>query len=192
MNNKLRASALFLLLTLTVTVNSQQTKSASDAASKYFPNSVLLTQDNKPVHFYEDLLKDKTVVINFMFTTCTGICPPMTANLAKVQPLLGEHLGSDVRMISISVDPLTDTPERLKAYAEKFGAKPGWYFLTGEKADVDTVLKKLGGYVEDRNDHNSILIIGNVKTGDWSKVYALSKPQDIAAQVTKLLGGKTE
>jgi len=113
-------------------------KTPADAAAKYFPNTELITQDNQKVKFYNDLLKDKLVLINFMFTTCEGICPPMTANLAKVQQLIGDR-NKDVTMISISVDPLTDTPERLKAYATKFKVQPGWYFLTGDKQNIDFV-----------------------------------------------------
>lgn|GEM_PF-104692 len=162
------------------------------AAAKYFPNLVLYTQDNRPVHFYNDMLKSRIVLINFMFTTCTSICPPMTANLAKVQKQLGEHVGKDVIMISISVDPLVDTPEVLKKYADRFKAQPGWYFLTGEKKNVDWVLYKLGGYVEDKNSHSSIVIIGNEATGEWMKVHALANPSEIAAAVTKLIPAPQE
>lgn len=165
----------------------QNNEAPGNAAAKYFPNLVLLTQDNKPVRFYQDLLKDKIVMVNFMFTTCTSICPPMTANLAKVQKLLGEHVGKEIVMISISVDPTTDTPQVLKTYAEKFKAQPGWYFLTGEKKNIDWVLYKLGGYVEEKNQHSSVLIIGNEATGEWMKMLALSNPSEIASAVTKLL-----
>lgn len=162
-------------------------KSAADAAAKYFPNTELITQDNQSVKFYDDLLKDKFVVINFMFTTCVGVCPPMTANLAKVQKSLAEDVSKQVTFISISVDPTTDTPERLKEYANKFKAQPGWYFLTGKKQNVDWVLYKLGGYVEDKNAHNTIVILGNARTGEWAKVHAMAKPTDIAAKVNEML-----
>ncbi|HEV2912339.1 MAG TPA: SCO family protein [Pyrinomonadaceae bacterium] len=163
-------------------------KPATDeAAAKYFSNTILLTQDNRPVRFYDDLLKGKVVLINFLFTTCKGVCAPMTANLAKVQKQLGERVGRDVLMISISVDPETDTPAVLKKYADNFKAQPGWYFLTGEKKNVDWVLYKLGGYVEDKQQHNSTLIIGNVATGEWMKVPAMSNPVEIASAVTRLL-----
>jgi protein SCO1/2 len=119
---------------------SQEKTSAETAAGKYFPNHILYTQDNKPVHFYDDMLMGKVVLINFFFTTCTGICPAMTANLARVQTALGAHVGKDVTMISISVDPETDKPDVLKKYALQFKAQPGWYFLTGEKQNVDWVL----------------------------------------------------
>lgn len=170
----------------------KKTKSAADAAANYFPNTVLITQDNQPVHFFDDLLRGKTVVINFMFTTCTGICPPMTANLVKVQALLGDRVGKDINMISLTVDPGTDNATALKEYAQRFGVKPGWRFLTGKKADIDTVLKKLGGYVEDKNDHNSLLIVGNVVTGEWMKVFAMAKPSEIASNVVKVAGSNKE
>jgi protein SCO1 len=167
---------------------SPTSKLATDeAAAKYFSNTILLTQDNRPVRFYNDLLKGKVVLINFVFTTCKGVCSPMTANLAKVQRLLSERVGRDVVMLSISVDPETDTPAALKRYADTFKAQPGWYFLTGEKKNVEWVLYKLGGYVAEKEQHNSTLIIGNVATGEWMKVLAMSNPQEIASAVTKLI-----
>jgi cytochrome oxidase Cu insertion factor (SCO1/SenC/PrrC family) len=163
-------------------------KSAGGAA--YFPNHVLLTQDNRPVRFYDDLLKNKIVLINFLFTTCKGACSPMTANLAKVQQQLGAHLGKEVVILSLSVDPETDTPAALKKYAESFQAKPGWYFLTGRKENLDLVLYKLGGYVEDKNQHGLKLILGNEATGEWLKLHAMSNPTEIAAAVLKLIPAK--
>jgi protein SCO1 len=162
-------------------------RTSSEVAASYFPNLTLLTQDNKPVQFYDDLMKGKVVVINFMFTTCAGICSPMTANLVKVQQYLAEHIGRDVNMISLSVDPAVDTPEALKKYADNYNVKPGWYFLTGKKENVDWVLYKLGGYVEDKTTHNTFLIIGNEATGQWMKMFAMSKPKVIADAVVKMI-----
>ena len=159
----------------------------SSASAKYFPNLVMRSQDGVSVHFYEDLLKGKVVLINFIFTTCQGVCSPMTANLARVQSYLAEHMDKEVVMISISVDPETDTPDVLRNYAAKFKTKPGWYFLTGEKRNVDWVLYKLGGYVEQKQQHNSLLIIGTEATGEWMKVNAMGSPSEIASLVTKLL-----
>jgi len=160
--------------------------SPSDAAAHYFPNSVLLTQDNKAVRFFDDLLKGKTVLINFFFATCTGVCSPMTANLAKVRAILGERVGREINMISITVDPVIDTPESLKQYADRFNITPGWYFLTGKKENVDWVLYKLGGYVEEKTDHTNLLIIGNVETGELVKVFAMGNPAQIAEAAMKV------
>jgi cytochrome oxidase Cu insertion factor (SCO1/SenC/PrrC family) len=170
----------------------KKTKTPAEKAAAYFPNTVLYTQDNRPVHFFDDLLKGKTVMINFMFTTCTGICPPMTANLLKVQSYLGDRVGKDVNIISISVDPAIDTPAALKRYATNFKVKPGWYFLTGKKADVDLVLSKVGGLVKDKSEHSGLIMIGSVETGEWIKIFAMARPAEIADAVLKIAGSKQE
>ena len=190
------AITITVLFSLVVIASSHQTRAAQsearraktpgEAAASYFPNNLLINQDNRSIHFFDDLLRGKTVLINFMFTTCTGICPTMTANLQKVQGLLGDRVGKDINMISVSVDPLTDTPDALKKYTTKFNVKPGWQFLTGNKADVDQVLRKIGGFVEDKNQHNSILMIGNVESGEWVKMMAMAKPSEIVENVLKI------
>ena len=156
---------------------------AATQAAQYFPNTELLTQDGVPVRLFDDVLKGHTVLINFLFTTCSGVCPPMTANLAKVQRLLGDRVGRDIVMVSITVDPEKDTPAAMKAYAAGFGARPGWYFLTGTKENVDWVRYKLGGYTEDKNDHTTVVVIGNVAHGGWRKMMAMASPQAIAHAV---------
>lgn len=155
-------------------------------SAHYFPNVELLTQDGAKVRFYDDVLKGKTVLINFLFTTCADVCSPMTANLAQVQRLLGDRLGRDIVMVSISLDPAADTPAVLKAYADKFAVRPGWYFLTGSKANVDAVLAKLGGYVDDKNQHSAVLLLGNVERGGWQKMFAMGKPEAITRVATGL------
>jgi cytochrome oxidase Cu insertion factor (SCO1/SenC/PrrC family) len=163
-----------------------------DSPEAYFTNLPLLTQENKTVRFYKDLLKGKVVLINFMFTTCKGVCSPMTANLAKVQRLLGDRVGRDINIISISVDPETDTAAVLKHYSETFKAQPGWYFLTGKKENVDWVLYKLGGYVENKNEHSAVLILGNEATGEWVKMHAMTGPTEIADAAIKLAESKSK
>ena len=119
--------------------------SSSEQLSKLnIPDIELLDQNGRKIHFYTDLVKGKTVVINFIFTTCTTICPPLGATFARVQKELGDKAGRDVRLISISVDPATDTPERLKAWGAKFRAGEGWTFVTGHKPQVDELLRALG------------------------------------------------
>jgi len=92
-------------------------------------------------------LRGKVLAISFVFTTCSQSCPIVTAKMAEIQRRLGSDFGSRVHFVSISVDPLTDTPERLRAYAAKFGADvPGWSFLTGSSAQIDDVVRRFGGY----------------------------------------------
>jgi len=161
------------------------TQSTESAAQKYFSDVELLNQDGVKLRFYSDLLKGRTVVIIPFFTTCTNVCPPMNATMERIQNALGDRLGKQVFLISISVDPVTDTPERLKAYAAKFHAKPGWSFITGSKENVDWALHKLGQYVEDKNSHTSIMIIGNEATGLWKKAFALAR----ADELVKIIDG---
>jgi protein SCO1/2 len=168
---------------------------AQRSAADYQPNVELLTQEGKHVRFYDDLVKGRVVLINMMFTTCVSICPPMTANLLKVQrllearlgPRLGPRLWQDVRILSISVDPETDTPAVLKEYASRYQVGPGWYFLTGKKPEVDALLAKLGGQDPDKNRHSGMLLIGNDAARSWHKVFAMSEPADIENAVEKLL-----
>jgi protein SCO1/2 len=144
----------------------------STAAQKYFTDVLLETQDGKQVKFYSDLLQGKVVLINSFFAECKDSCPVMAGKLSHLQDLLGDRLGKDVLLLSFSVDPVTDTPEKLKAYAERFHAKPGWLFLTGKKENVDYALYKLGQKVDRKEDHMTLFIIGSEKTGLWRKVPA--------------------
>ena len=148
-------------------------------AEKYFSDVELLDQDGQKVRFYTDVLKNKVVVINTFFTTCTSICPPMNRNFEKMQDALGDRLGKDVFLVSISVDPVTDTPTRLKEYGRRFHARPGWMFLTGKKENVDWALYKLGQYVETKDNHTSIFIIGNEPKGLWKKALGLAKAEEL-------------
>src|SRR5215213_4223355 len=129
---------------------------AESRAQAYFTDTVLVNQSGEKMRLYSDLLQGKVVIINSFFATCQGSCLPLNRNLQKVQEALGARLGKDITIISISVDPTVDTPPLLKAYAQKFDAKPGWYFLSGDKANVDLALKKLGQFVDNKQDHLNI------------------------------------
>ena len=157
------------------------------AAHHYFTDVELIDQDGKPHRLYSDLLAGRTVVIDSFFSSCTGSCPAVAATLARVQAALGDRLGRDVVLLSLSVDPQTDTPARLKEYAARLGARPGWYFLTGSKQNVDLALRKLGQYSERKEDHTNLLIVGNERTGLWKKVFGLAKPEEILAIVQGVL-----
>src|SRR5579864_4717906 len=157
------------------------------AAHHYFTDVELIDQDGKPRRLYSDLLAGKTVVIDSFFSSCTGSCPAVAATLARLQAALGDRLGRDVVLLSLSVDPETDTPARLKEYAARLGAKPGWYFLTGSRQNVDLALRKLGQYSERKEDHTNLLIVGNERTGLWKKVFGLAKPEEVLAIVQGVL-----
>src|SRR5262245_32531313 len=182
---KLLLSVVLLFAFGLVTAQAQQPEQS--AAQKYFSDVQLVNQDGEKMRLYSDLLEGKTVIINSFFATCQGSCLPMSRNLQKVQEALGDRLGKDARIISISVDPTVDTPPMLKAYAKKFDAKPGWYFLTGNKENVEFALKKLGQFVDDKQDHLNIFIIGNERTGLWKKAFGLAKPEELVKVVDSVI-----
>lgn len=170
------AGALALLLLTAMPLAAQTDPSP---AEKYFTNVELVNQDGQTMRLYRDLLQDKIVVIDTIFTDCTGICPVMSKTMARIQEHVGDRMGEDVHLISISVDPETDTPAKLKKMARTYDAGPGWYFLTGNKENVDFALQKLGGYVENPEAHNAILIMGNTRTGLWKKALGLAASSKI-------------
>lgn len=163
---------------------------AQSPAQTYFTDVVLVNQNGEKMRFYSDLLHDKVVVINSFFATCPGSCLPMERNLEKVQQALGDRMGKDVYIISISVDPTVDTPANLKAYAKKLNAGPGWYFLTGEKQNVDFALGKLGQLVANKEEHLNIFIIGNERTGLWKKAFGLAQSAEIVKVVESVVNDK--
>lgn len=156
------------------------------------PDVEVLDQSGKTIHFYSDLIKGKTVAINFIFTTCTTICPPLAATFARVQKELGDKVGREVYFISISVDPLTDTPERLQAWGDKFKAGPGWTFVTGNKQEISQLLNALGAAVARREDHSPTVIVGNDLKGVWTRTYGLAKPSQLIGLILNVIDGKTD
>jgi protein SCO1/2 len=163
------------------------TTAPESAAQKYFTDVVLVNQNGEKMRFYSDLIQGKVVIINSFFATCQGSCLPISRNLEKVQQAFGDRVGKDVRIISISVDPTVDTPQALKAYAKKLNAGPGWYFLTGDKQNVEFALKKLGQFVSDKQDHLNIIIIGNERTGLWKKAFGLAQSDELVKVVESVI-----
>ncbi len=177
--------ALFLLFT------ASNAGANSRWGANYFPNVSLTTQDGESVLFFDDLIKDKIVAINFIYTSCPDSCPLETAKLVKVQRILGDRLGRDIFFYSISIDPENDSPSVLKEYKEKFGAR--WTFLTGKESDIVKLRKKLGLYIPEiqdgSNNHNVSMIIGNQATGRWMKRSPFENPYVLADQLGNWLTG---
>lgn len=145
----------------------------------YFPNLLLTNQDGQQLRFFDDMLKDKVVVINFIYTSCPDACPLETARLVEVYDLLKDWVGKDIFFYSISIDPDIDTPAVLKEYSKRFKTGPGWQFLTGSKADIRTVREKLGMIRSDEqslSDHTLSLMVGNQRIGRWLKRSPMENP----------------
>jgi protein SCO1/2 len=156
-----------------------------------FLNVALTTHEGREVRFYDDLIKGKTVFLNFFYTVCTAeaICPLGTANLVEVQKLLGPRVGKEIFLYSITLDPVNDTPGILKNYAKAFGVKPGWTFLTGEKEDIERLRRNLGYFDldpvvdKDPSQHSGMIRYGIEPLERWAGCPILSRPEWIARQL---------
>lgn len=141
---------------------------------RYFPNFELTTHEGKKVHFYDDLIKDKIVVLNFMYVKCKGVCMPVTMNLKKVQNLLKDRVGRDIFMYSITLKPEEDTPQALKRYVRAHRIKPGWTFLTGKPAEITSLRRSLGfkdakaKLDSDLTNHTGMVRYGNEARQWWA------------------------
>lgn len=170
----------------TASVAAPATAPASSSGTRdpqaWFTDTVLKDQNGRELRFYSDVLKDKVVMLNVIFTHCSDACPLITRKLREVREAMGEQVASQVTFISISSDPLNDTPEVLKAFAEKQGVDgPNWLFLTGDKAQVDLVLGRLGHFLPSPEQHSTQLIAGDVAGKRWSKI----RPDAPAASIAQ-------
>jgi cytochrome oxidase Cu insertion factor (SCO1/SenC/PrrC family) len=156
-------------------------------ARRYFTNVSLVDQRGEELRLYDDLLRGQAVVIQTFFCSCRGACPPLVGNMSKIQERFLDRLGKDLRLLSITVDPLNDTPDQMKEYADRLHAKPGWYFLTGREADVQQALRRLGQQVETKEQHSNIFLVGNDRTGLWKKALGLAKLEDLFHVVESVL-----
>lgn len=154
----------------------------------YFPDVLVQTHEGARVRFYDDLIRGRIALVNFMFTTCTNQCPLATANLVKVQDALGDRVGRDIVMVSVTVDAYTDTPAVLNRYSRMYGTKPGWYFVTGRQQDLDLIRRRLGvlDAAVDKTQHTGILVFGNEATGQWAATPAQARPNTIVRSVMRL------
>ncbi|MBR0774230.1 SCO family protein [Bradyrhizobium diazoefficiens] len=183
------AVSVLLLLALTsigalLLPGTRDARGASGARD-YFTDTILVDQDGRSHRFYSDLIAGHVVIMNVIFTGCRSSCPIIMGRLVELQDLLGPDRGK-VSILSISVDPLLDTPQMLHAYAESLQAKPGWYFLTGAKDAVDTVLRRIGNRSSTPEDHSDVIVVGNDATGAWIKLTAVASTDDIAQAVAEV------
>lgn len=178
-----------LPVTLAAGVASPSLRAAPGPRADYFPNSIVQTHDGRSLRFYDDVVRGKIVLFNMMYAVCTGICPGNTANLREVQAALGSRLGRDVFMVSMTLQPESDTPEVLSDYVESYGIKPGWLFLTGKPKEMDLIRRKLGFFNDDPAidgdlaNHTGMLRLGNERLDRWSMMPSLAKPDQIARKV---------
>lgn len=186
MRHLLRNTALLCIaLAVAATARADSTAPAN-GAEKYFGGLSLVDQDGKTVDLYRDAIVDHTVVIHTFYTNCAQSCPVTMSTLQAVQSRLGNRLGRDVRLLSISVDPARDTPAVLKAYARRVRAKAGWLFLTGSQDQVAAALKRIGQYVDEPSAHMDLLVAGNARTGLWKKILGMAPTAQAMASIMEV------
>lgn len=165
----------FFLILDVIFINITSVNAAS-WGKQYIPNITVTSHEGKSYQFYDDLIKDKLVLINFMYTRCTDICPLQSARLNKLQKKMGDRLGKDIFIYSISMDPGNDSVAALKQQAEGFKAKPGWLFLTGDTQQLSLLRYKLGERSRRLTEHQNGILLGNGATGKWRRDSLLQEP----------------
>ena len=157
-------------------------------AREYFTNLELINQDGETVRFFDDVLKDKVVVVNFIFTNCDGACPLMTHKLSLVRDRMEGQIGDTVEFVSLSIDPERDTPAAMKEFARSHHADhDGWTFLTGKPENLDYIIKRLGQYSDDVEAHSTMMLAGNVNAAHWIKIQPYEQPPAITEKLQGLL-----
>jgi len=166
----------------------QQAAAAKPSTVKVrYDDTALVDADGRTLRVKSDVIGERLVVIDFVYTTCTTVCPVLSAMMAQVQNEVGAKAGSDdVRLVTITVDPARDTPARLKEYGARFGAGPNWLWLTGPTGRVNEVLKGFGAYTANYEDHPPLVLVGDPKSGQWTRFFGLTDPKLVAARVQEL------
>lgn len=183
MSNFLR-NTVFWCIALAVTATAKADVAAqTNGAERYFGGLSLVDQNGNTVDLYRDAIADHVVVIHSFYTNCTSSCPVTMNTLKTLQSKLGDRLGQDARLLSISVDPARDTPAVLKAYAQRVQAKHGWLFLTGTQDQVTAALKRIGQYVDEPTAHMDLLVAGNARTGLWKKILGMAPTAQAVASI---------
>jgi protein SCO1/2 len=164
-------------------------KTAADAKARdYFTNVELIDQDGNRLKFYDEVLKDNVVVISFIFTNCGGACPLMTRNLTMIRDMLPTNVRDEITFLSISLDPVRDTPSAMKEFAQTHDAdQDGWLWLTGQPDNVNLVTKKLGTYTDELEAHTTMLIAANVRESHWTKIAPNVPPNGVAERLRLLV-----
>jgi protein SCO1 len=148
------------------------------------PDVVLINQDGEKIRFKKLLESEQPVVVDFIYGTCTTICPILSAGYANLQRRLGTDTAR-VRLVSITIDPENDTPLILKEYLANYQAKPGWDFLTGSRKDIDRVMTAFDAYFRDKMDHKPLTFIRSPKDGSWIRLYGLLSGVDFINEYKK-------
>lgn len=156
---------------------------APGAAKVVLRDAPLVDASGKRVRLPQDVIGERIAVVNFVYTSCTTVCPVSSATFQQLQQRLGARLGKEVVLVSITVDPLRDTPQRLRQFAGRYDAREGWVWLTGAKPDVDSVLKGFGAYTPNFEDHPAMVLIGDARGGPWTRFFGFPSVDELMARI---------
>jgi len=185
--NRMSRFAVLMLVLLGSAAANASAEDEVERARGYFSNLELINQDGETVRFFDDVLKDKVVVISFIFTNCQGACPLITHKLTQVRDRIEGLIGDPVHFVSLSIDPARDTPAAMKEFATTHQADhAGWTFLTGDAGNLDNIIKRLGQYTTDIEAHSTMLLAGNVNQAHWIKIQPHEQPPQIAEKIRLL------
>lgn len=185
---KMRYLALICLLAIMVASGSAyagETKYRRTVESYAMPDVVLVNQNGAKVRFKELMRSNKPVIVDFIFGTCTTICPILSVSFANLQQKLGAD-SQKVHLVSISIDPENDTPRVMKEYLKRYRAKPGWDFLTGSRADIDTVMHAFNAYIPNKMSHFPLTLIRSSRDGQWIRIFGLMGSSDFVNECRKV------
>lgn len=163
-------------------------RASSESAQVKFADVALVDQDGKAVRLEKDLVSNKIVVMSFIYTSCTTVCPVVSSIMGKVQQQLGARVGTEVQLVSISIDPQRDDAKRLNDYARAFQKGPGWSWLTGSPQSVNETLKGLGSFSGDFKSHQPLILVGDGNRRHWTRYYGFTDPTVLSREVEKLSG----
>ncbi len=170
----------------------QRSAAVANAADIKLHDATLTDQEGHPIKFASEAVGGRIVAIDFIYTTCTTACPLVSAAFKRLQEKLGDRLGRDFWLISISLDPVVDTPVRIKSYAERYKAKSGWIWLTGNQQDVERVLGGLGTTTANFREHPPLVMAGDGLRGQWNRFKSLPDPGKIQAALENLLAARKQ
>jgi protein SCO1/2 len=156
---------------------------------KYFTDRTMITHEGRELRFYSDLLKGKVVLINFFYSNCPTAQMSLIT-MFKLQKMLGNQLGADMYLLSISVDPERDSLKAIQDYAAKFNPQKGWLFLTGTKENMDAINVRLGNRNPNPEFHQQLFLLGNLRTGHWMKLPETARAISVADGLRALLTEK--
>lgn len=161
---------------------------AEEKARKFFTDLEVVDQNGNKLRFYSDVLKGRVVLVSFIFTNCEYACPMQAQKLKQTRAMMVPSIKDEVWFVSLSVDPERDTPEAMKNFAKKQAVDESrWIFLTGDKQNLDTIIRKLGQYSPDIEAHTTLMLAGNTKTRHWTRVMPMLTPPDIAQKMRDLV-----